>query len=543
MKKYNVFKVLLLVLAIVMIVSFIVPSSTIGYYTSGIEKGTINPINFVDSISNGLTSFSVFCSAFLFILSIGIFYSVLKKTNKYDIVVTNTAVKFKNKKGLFLVISILTLGILTAVIGDMMPMIIFVPVFIDIAKKLGYDSKTSIISTIGAIILGSAGSLYTNYANQIMQTTVSSNIIAKIIILIIGLGSLILFTILTGKPKETNLEKEDVKKTLPIAIIFDAIIVFLILGMVSWNGFFGFDGFTKFHTTLTDFKVFDVSLFNAILGSTLSAFGEWTLYNVIVLLIFCSVVLALIYKIKFDGLLESIATGMKKALPYAIILILANLVLVGVYNSGFYITIITSIAGLSDKVLSGTTLSALSSIVYPDYTYGIQFTLTTITHTITDKKFYVVLAIIFQAIYSLFLLVSPTSILVLLGLQYENVRYKDWIKYIYKYFLGLLIVLFVVIMVVGRNYISTLSYVVLSIIIVMLVLFIVLGATRKNTKKQLKKEKVEVKEEPIEEEAKVVKEEKKEEVKTKTPAKKSTGAKKTTSKKTTETKKNTTKKK
>ena len=539
MKKYNIFKLLLLVLAAAIIVSFLIPSSTIGYYTSGIEKGTINPINFVDSISNGLTSFSVFISAFIFILSIGVFYAVLKKTGKYEAVINNTAVKFQKKKGLFLVISILTFGIMTAVIGDVMPMLIFVPAFIDIAKKLGYDSKTSIASTVGAILLGSAGSLYTNYVNQIMSATVSSNIIAKIVILVLGLGSLILFTILTSKPEKTNLEKEEVKKGLPMMIAFDVIIVFLILGMVSWNGYFGFEGFTNFHKTLTDFKVFDVSLFNAILGSTLTAFGEWTLYNVIVLLVVTTVILSLIYKIKFDGLLESIASGIRRALPYAMIVVLANLVLVGVYNSGFYTTVITSIAGMTDKVLSGTTLSALSSVVYPDYTYATQFTLSTITYTITDTKFYLVLAVIFQVIYSLFLLISPTSILVLLGLQRENVSYKEWIKYIYKYFL----VFFVLIMVVGRNYISVLSYVVLAVVIVMLVLFVVLSVTRKDTKKQVKKEKVEVKEEPVKEEAKVVKEEKKEEVKTKTPAKKNTGAKKETSKKTTGTKKNTTKKK
>ena len=431
MKKYNIFKLLLLVLAAAIIVSFLIPSSTIGYYTSGIEKGTINPINFVDSISNGLTSFSVFISAFIFILSIGVFYAVLKKTGKYEAVINNTAVKFQKKKGLFLVISILTFGIMTAVIGDVMPMLIFVPAFIDIAKKLGYDSKTSIASTVGAILLGSAGSLYTNYVNQIMSATVSSNIIAKIVILVLGLGSLILFkilNILTSKPEKTNLEKEEVKKGLPMMIAFDVIIVFLILGMVSWNGYFGFEGFTNFHKTLTDFKVFDVSLFNAILGSTLTAFGEWTLYNVIVLLVVTTVILSLIYKIKFDGLLESIASGIRRALPYAMIVVLANLVLVGVYNSGFYTTVITSIAGMTDKVLSGTTLSALSSVVYPDYTYATQFTLSTITYTITDTKFYLVLAVIFQVIYSLFLLISPTSILVLLGLQRENVSYKEWIK-------------------------------------------------------------------------------------------------------------------
>ena len=49
-------------------------------------------------------------------------------------------------------------------------------------------------------------------------------------------------------------------------------------------------------------------------------------------------------------------------------------------------------------------------------------------------------------------------------------------------------------MVVGRNYISALSYVVLAVVIVMLVLFVVLSVTRKDTKKQVKKEKVEDKE-------------------------------------------------
>ncbi len=491
MKKYNVFKVLLIAILATIVVSFLIPSSIIDY--TGIEKGNINPINFVDSVSNGLTSFSVFISAFIYILCIGVFYAVLKKSGKYEVIINNTACKFKNNKGLFLVISILTLGLLTAVIGDIFPMLILVPAFIDIAKKLGYDSKKAIVSTIGAIILGNAGSLYTNYVNQILQVTVSTSIIAKVIILVISLGSLIAFVLLGKKAEDVTLESMNDKKALPISIAFDVVLLLIVLGMVPWNGYFGFEGFINFHNTITEFTVYDISLFNAIIGSTLSSFGEWTIYTISIVLIITSVVLALIYKIKVDGMLESISKGIRVALPFALIIVVANMVLVGIYNSGFFITVISSISDMKDSVLASTTLSALSSIVYPDYTYAAQFTLSTITYAITNTAIYVVIAVIFQAIYSLFLLVSPTSVLVLMGLQYELVSYKEWIKYIYKYFLGLLIVLFIILMIVGRSYISAISYIVLAILVVILVLFIVLCKNKKEEIKMI--EKPEVKEE------------------------------------------------
>ena len=90
---------------------------------------------------------------------------------------------FRNKKVVFNIISICTFAIVTAITGDVMPMLIFVPAFIDISKKLGYDSKISILTTIGSIILGSSASLYTNYANQILGSVVGDNILFKIIIL------------------------------------------------------------------------------------------------------------------------------------------------------------------------------------------------------------------------------------------------------------------------------------------------------------------------------------------------------------------------
>ena len=486
MKKYNVFKVLLIAFFAAIICSFVIPKSQIGY--TGIEKGLISPITFVDSVSNGLTSFSVFISAFVYILSIGIFYAVLKKTNKYDEVITNTAAKFKNKK-VFIIISILTFGLLTAVVGEMYALLFLVPAFIDIAKKLGYDSKASILSTVGAIIFGSAGSLYTNYANQILATKVSTNIIAKVIILVVSLIALILFVVLTSKPNDTKLEKKKIKKGLPMTIAFDVILVLLILGMVPWNAYFGFDGFANFHKTLVEFKLFKVSVFNALLGTTLVAFGEWSIYSLTVLLLVVSVILAIIYKIKVDGLLESISQGIRKSLPYAMIMIVANMILVGVYNSGFFITVISSVGKMKDSIVSSITLSVLSALVYPDYTYASQFTLSTLATVISKKTIYATLAVVFQAIYSIMLLVSPTSILMLMALRYEEVRYKDWFKYISKLFLGLFIIFFIIIIIIGSKYVRAISYVVLAVVVIIEALLFVLCIGKKGNKKEVTKKK------------------------------------------------------
>lgn len=483
MKKYNVFKVLSIATLVAILVSFIIPQSQLSY--TGITKGKINPITFIDTTSNMITTFSVFIATFIYILAIGILYSVIKKTDKYDAVINNTAVKFKNNKKLFVIVSVLTFAILTAIIGDVLPAIIFVPAFIDIAKKLGYDSKSSILSTVGAIIIGSASSLYTNFTNQILATTVSTNIFVKLVSLVVSLILLIIFIIFTSKPTNVKIEKVKVKKGLPITIAFDVILVLLILGMVPWKAYFGFEGFANFHQAIVDFKVFKVSLFNAFIGSSLVAFGEWSIYSLIVLLLVVSVVLAIIYSIKIDGLFESISNGIKKALPYAFILIIADTILVGVYNSGFFITIISALGKMKDTIVSSTTLSALSALVYPDYSYASQFTLSTLAAVISKKAIFTTIAIIFQLIYSLMLLISPTSIIMLMALKYEDVRYKDWVKYIYKFFLGMLIIFFIIIIVIGNKFVKPISYVVLAVLIIILALFFILCRGKKEEKKEV----------------------------------------------------------
>ena len=55
----------------------------------------------------------------------------------------------------------------------------------------------------------------------------------------------------------------------------------------------------------------------------------------------------------------------------------------------------------------------------------------------------------FQSVYGLIRIVGPTSVFLIIGLSYLEVPYKSWLKYIWRFVLELLIVVFVVLMLVA----------------------------------------------------------------------------------------------
>ena len=53
--------------------------------------------------------------------------------------------------------------------------------------------------------------------------------------------------------------------------------------------------------------------------------------------------------------------------------------------------------------------------------------------SVYDANVLPIIALIFQAIYGIVMVIAPTSIFLLVGLSYLNVSYKDWVKYIWKF--------------------------------------------------------------------------------------------------------------
>ena len=107
MKKYNVFKILTIVILLSMVLSYFIPGSNLSY--AGLEKGTIIPVTFANLFSNGITTVSALITTIIWVLVIGVFYFVLKKTGRYETLVENTASVFDTNRGLFIVITVFVL--------------------------------------------------------------------------------------------------------------------------------------------------------------------------------------------------------------------------------------------------------------------------------------------------------------------------------------------------------------------------------------------------------------------------------------------------
>ncbi|MBR2712553.1 MAG: hypothetical protein IKE73_02465 [Bacilli bacterium] len=498
MKKQNIYKILTIGILVSIVLSYFIPGTTVSYGAA--ETGTIMPVTFVDTFTNGLTSLSAFLTNFVYILVIGIFYAVLKKTGKYESLVNNIAVKFNKNKGLFIVLCIFGLGLFSLFTNDMYVILIFVPLLISIIKKLGYAKETSLISTIGAILVGQAGAIYTYYINQMASLTVNDNLSSKIFITLIGLVSLVAFVLVfNNRPESTkDLEKIEEKKMLPLHIILWTMFVLLVLGFVNWNALFKFEGFDKFLESVRGFEIAKVSVFDIIIGKTAVAFGAWQSYNAAVLFIFITIIMKFIYKIKISDLFETFANGLKKAFPYALVVVLANIILVNTFSSGFFYTIVIALTKKSVSVLTGTITSILAALFYPDYGYATQFSFTAILNT-SAKDYQNLIAVLFQAVYSIFLLISPTSILLLMGLKYNDIRYKDWFKYIYKFF-GILFITVLVAITLTVKKVDTLSIVATSLLVVAVIIIFYMHVMKiKVAEKEKSFEKKETKKEEVKE--------------------------------------------
>ena len=490
MKKYNIFKVLTIVILLSVVLSYFIPGSSIGY--AGVEKGTILPVTFANLFSNGITTVNALITTIIFVLVIGVFYSVLKKTERYETLVENTASVFDTNRAVFIVITVFGLGLVTLFTGELLAVLVFVPFLIDVLIKLGFNKYSGILATIGSMLLGYSGSTYTYYINQYLSLTTKDNFTTKITLALVGLVSIVAFILVFNKNKKLNgeIRKSTMKKMIPLYVTFILLFVFVVLGFINWKGYFGFSGFEDFYENLREAKVAKVSVIDAILGTSVAAFGTWQVYNYATLLLFTTIVLALIYRIKINDFFGTVGEGLKKAFPYAVVVTLANLVLVNVYSSGIFYTISTALNGKKIDLFTGSITSAIASVMYPDAGYATQFTLTSLMGT-AAKGYESLFAVTFQAIYSMFLLISPTSILVLFALRKTDTRYIEWIKYIGKYFLVLLLAYLMII----ACFFGAFN---VSIIVTMIVIFlavVILIVMKKIVKKEVKEAVAEVKEE------------------------------------------------
>jgi len=235
----------------------------------------------------------------------------------------------------------------------------------------------------------------------------------------------------------------------PLVVLFDLALIVIALGTFDWSGVANAEWPTNALTAIREFEIGGFPILSKLLGDTssLSAFGSWGLsVEIPATIIITACLLAFIYGLKFDKFIEGIVDGIKKAIVPALIMLFSYLVLIIVTYNPFQLHIAKFFMSMTNglNVVTVTIVAMFASLFNVDSIYAAQSTLPYVTSVVTDSTLYPVLAVIWQAVYGLTMLIAPTSVILLGTLSYLEIPYTQWIKHIWKLFVELLIVLIVI---------------------------------------------------------------------------------------------------
>lgn len=463
MKKNNTLKVLLITILFTFLLTWILP---ITYFNSGLYTDVRYPAGLFDIFNYPTLTIYYFGQMAIFVLAVGAFYGIFNKTGVYRKICDKIVKLFKGKEIVFFGAVITLLSVIVAFCGFSYELIFVLPLLTSIILLMGHDRVTVAMTLIGSISVGFLGSLFAKSITGTYATTLVTDykdlIWFRVIMLVIGIALLTFNVIRYNKKvegkKEENKEflaekievknkKGKVKASWPAIVIFDLILVIMIIGALDFSGAFNITIFEKFHESVMSFAIKDYQIFSKVLGSTLqqASLGNWTTVEFTTIMLLSSLVLAIIYRIKLSDIFANYKEGASKFALSAFLMVIAYTVLITTSNHPIILTILKPLMGITNG-FNSVTLSLsmfISSIFNIDAYYTSQAMLPYVTSVVTDTSIYSLVGFICQAMQGLALLIAPTSVVLLGVTSYLKVSYFEWIKNIWKLFLELLVVAFI----------------------------------------------------------------------------------------------------
>lgn len=473
MKKFDLFKVLGITLLIVTLISWVVPAGSYSKGAFSSLESTV-PIGLYDLFRLPFIAIATFIQYGLLFLAIGGFYGVLNKTGVYSKLVDALVEKVKNKN-VFLIVTILLFAILTSFVGSPNLIFILVPFFVALLIKLGYSKMTAFAATVGAMLFGQIGTTFGfstwGYLKYVFGVEMHSLIFERLILLVIVLFLFIL-SVRKNSVKEISIKsskksknKEEVKEekidiplhrdttskkgVMPLVVMSILTFVILTVGIYNWYYAFEIDFFSSLYDSIVSFEFGGQLIFKNLLGSV-TEIGFFGNYDLIVILVISSCIIGWVYSLKINDIIDGFKIGCKEMIKPALYSMLACTIFTALLNmasSGgdFVYTIIDKFISDSGQFsLAGTVGSGLvAGFAYNDF-YTLVANLAGIFGSY-DAEIIPAISFIIQTMYSLVMVIAPTSIFLIAGLSYLEISYKEWVKYIWK----LLLVIFAIVVVIA----------------------------------------------------------------------------------------------
>lgn len=483
-EKYNLLTAIIICFLIYVVISWIIPTGTIS--NGSFTKGSTSPVGLFGLIYYPGITIGTFIQYGAIILAIGAFYGVMAKTGAYAKVLDDVCKKFKGNEKVFLIICISLMIIASSVLGLPFALLVVVPFLMGVITKLGYNKITSVVATVGAMLVGNIGSTFgysiSGISSNILSLDISNGILSKLILLVIVTFLFVLFVIGNKETKLAkveekkttkkatkkttveevknsekaifleNIDEKVFKKTAPLKILFAITLLITIVSMFNWNAIFKITFFEDIYEKIIAITVSDYPIVKNVLGIT-NPFGYWDSYELIALLFINSVIIGWVYNLTLSELLEGMKAGAKRLLRPACYIIIANVVFtlcLSATNGSMLMYIAEKLAGLSDSfnVFTTTLTGIIGSLFYNNFYYYFN-AITSDLMIHVDESSYTLMTFILQSVYGIMMLILPTSLLLVSGLSMQGVSLKDWFKYIWKFVVQILIIVIIIIVILA----------------------------------------------------------------------------------------------
>lgn len=217
MKKHNILKVILLSILVVVVCTWIFPQAT---YQYEFQEGARSQLGIFDLSTYTIEGlFRYFSYVLVFILTSGMFYGVAYRIPAYRTLLDKLVEKFKGKENIFLAVTMALIAIIVSVSGLSFGMLFVFPFIISLVLLMGYNKLVAASVTVGSTIVGIMGTTLgistTNYINLALRIDFSSEMVTKVILLVIGLVLLIYNVLAYAKKTKNGVDR--VLELVPIA--------------------------------------------------------------------------------------------------------------------------------------------------------------------------------------------------------------------------------------------------------------------------------------------------------------------------------------
>lgn len=419
---------------------------------------------------SGFLNYSLLCVTYhfvilvFFLLVLGGFYQILSKRPGYQKLVKSISEKLKNCTIPVVLIISLLFAILGSLVDEYFPLLVLIPFAIAILNRMKVDRITAFVATFGGLLVGTIGSLFsTKVAGQLTSVFVVEQaevLTTQTILFIVTFILLSIFTILrikkTSQDKkfveydlfafEDSKNKKETARMWPYVIMMLLLFVVIPLAYMPWSTW-KVTTFTEITTAINEFEIFGHPILSYVFG-TFTEFGKWDLFTTQSVMLAGILLIKIFGKISWDEIFQDFGEGCRKIGKTVAVLIMVYLVLELAVQCPVIPGIIDWLAGLTNGFNAIVTFigALLTSVFGIEMQYVLQLSGTFYASAFKDML--PELLVIFQSAFGLISFVVPSSAILMLGLSYLDISYKDWLKFIWKFLLAMLVIVIVIILII-----------------------------------------------------------------------------------------------